>query len=566
MFKSLLKAVLVLTGLISHQNTFAQSVYTPLNSDYNYLIDRNEIKSGQQAYSHTSFKPYQRKNIASFLEHTLSDSTIHPSKQDNFNKTYLLHDNWENLSTEVDSKKPFLKVLYKKPNAFINYQNSDFEIQVNPILQTQIGAETNAAGYRYTNTKGVEMRGMINKKVGFYSFLTDNQINYNTYVNHFIVNTGAIPGEGFHKEFKKTATDFITARGYITFNATKNIHLQFGHDKNFIGNGVRSLILSDFSNSYLFLKAQTTVWKFKYTNLFAQMNAMGPHDFGPNNLYPRKYFALHHLSLNVTKNFNIGLFESIVFGRSDPNNQGNFDLNYINPVIFYRWAEQQNGSPDNANIGLDFKLNTLRHFSLYGQLFIDEFIFANIKAGNGSWTNKQGVQLGVKAIDVFNVSTLDFQLETNIVRPYTYSHFNNYTNYTNYAQPLAHPYGANFNEFIGIMRFQPINRLQLIGKLIYAKIGVDPNSSNDSTGNFGGNIFKPYDKVAKDHLFGNTIGQGISSKLIYLSGTATYMLKHNLFMDVEMIARTYSNILVHEKALIFNVGVRLNIARRVQEF
>jgi hypothetical protein len=44
------------------------------------------------------------------------------------------------------------------------------------------------------------------------------------------------------------------------------------------------------------------------------------------------------------------------------------------------------------------------------------------------------------------------------------------------------------------------------------------------------------------------------------------MLKHNLFMDVEMIARTYSNILVHEKALIFNVGLRLNIARRVQEF
>ena len=113
MIKRLLQSVLVLTNIISHQYTFGQSVYAPLNSDYNYLIDRNEIKSGQQAYSHTSFKPYQRKNIATFLEHTQADSNIHPSKQDNFNNNYLLHDNWENSTTKVDSKKPFLKCFIK---------------------------------------------------------------------------------------------------------------------------------------------------------------------------------------------------------------------------------------------------------------------------------------------------------------------------------------------------------------------------------------------------------------------------------------------------------------------
>lgn len=562
----LLFPVLTLLMLLNLQCLMAQSVYVPLNTDYNYLIDRNEIQSGQLNSLHSSFKPYLRSEIAHTIEQTNLDSTIIKSNQDDFNNLYLTTDNWEHLKTEVNSKKALLKFCYTKPNALLSYQDKDFEIQTNVVLNTQIGTESNAIGYRYTNTKGVEIRGMINKKVGFYSFLTDNQINYNTYVNNFIATTGAVPGEGFHKPFKVTARDFITARGYITFKATKNINMQFGHDKNFIGNGMRSLILSDFGNSYLFLKIQTNVWKLKYTNLFAQMNAMGPNDFGANNLYPRKYFALHHLSLNVNKHFNIGLFESIVFGRSDSSNQGSFDINYMNPIIFYRWAEQQNGSPDNANLGLDFKLNMLKHFSLYGQVFIDELIFANVIARNGSWTNKQGLQIGLKTINVFNIPTLDLQVETNMVRPYTYAHFSNSTNYTNYGQALAHPYGANFNEYIAILRYQPINKLQLMGKLIYANIGLDSNNTNLGAGNFGGNIFKPYVYVSNKHSLNNVIGQGIATKLIYVSATASYMLKHNLFVDVEMIARSYTNNFVNNKALIFNLGLRMNIARRVQEF
>ena len=562
----LLLAVLTLLMLLNLHGSMAQSVYAPLNTDYNYLIDRNEIQSGQLNSLHSSFKPYLRSEIAHTIEHTNLDSTIKKANQDDFNNSYLKTDNWEHLNTTVNSKKALLKFCFTKPNALLSYQDKDFEIQTNVVLQTQIGAESNATGYRYTNTKGVEIRGMINKKVGFYSFLTDNQINYNTYVNNFIATMGAVPGEGFHKPFKVTARDFITARGYITFKATKNINMQFGHDINFIGNGMRSLILSDFGNSYLFLKIQTNVWKLKYTNLFAQMNAMGPNDFGPNNLYPRKYFALHHLSLNVNKHFNIGLFESIVFGRSDSSNQGSFDINYMNPIIFYRWAEQQNGSPDNANLGLDFKLNMLKHFSLYGQVFIDELIFANVIASNGSWTNKQGLQIGLKTIDVFNIPTLDLQVETNMVRPYTYSHFGNYTNYTNYGQALAHPYGANFNEYIAILRYQPITKLQLTGKLIYANIGLDSNNTNLGAGNFGGNIFKPYVYVSNKHSLNNVIGQGIATKLMYVSATASYMLKHNLFVDAELIARSYTNNFVDNKALLFNLGLRMNIARRVQEF
>ena len=49
--------------------------------------------------------------------------------------------------------------------------------------------------------------------------------------------------------------------------------MQLGHDRNFIGNGYRSLILADYSTPYFFLKLNTRIWKFNYQNLFAELTA-----------------------------------------------------------------------------------------------------------------------------------------------------------------------------------------------------------------------------------------------------------------------------------------------------
>jgi hypothetical protein len=190
--------------------------------------------------------------------------------------------------------------------------------------------------------------------------------------------------------------------------------------------------------------------------------------------YPDKYFAFHHLSINIGKKLNIGVFESVVFSDSS-----SFEWSYLNPIIFYRAIEQQFGSSDNVILGADFKWNAFKGFSVYGQFVLDEFVLDNIKEGNGWWANKFAIQAGLKYYDAFGVSNLDLQAETNIVRPYTYSHnpivtANNgipYGSYTNYMQPIAHPLGANFNEVIGILRYQPLPRLNVTGKIIMATIG-----------------------------------------------------------------------------------------------
>ncbi len=159
-----------------------------------------------------------------------------------------------------------------------------------------------------------------------------------------------MPGAGFYKSFKTTGVDYFDARGGVTFNATKYINFRFAYDKNFIGNGYRSLLLSDFSNSYLFLQVNTRIWKINYQNIFTELNPQFVRT--GDNLLDKKYSVIHHLSLNVTKWLNVGLFESVIFGRKN-----HFDFTYLNPIIFLRAAEQQNGSPDNALVGFDFKAN-----------------------------------------------------------------------------------------------------------------------------------------------------------------------------------------------------------------
>ncbi|MGN6399278.1 MAG: hypothetical protein ACTHMD_02420, partial [Flavisolibacter sp.] len=374
------------------------------------------------------------------------------------------------------------------------------------------------------------------------------------YVQQWVEERKAVPGEGFYKSFKKTGYDYFDARGYITFNVAKYIDVAFGYDKNFIGNGYRSLFLSDFSNSALFLKLNTRIWKFNYQNLF--MELQNAERFGADILIPKKYAAFHHLDIDITKWMNVGVFEGVVFGRKD-----HFEFGYLNPVIFYRSIEQQNGSFDNSVAGLDFKANVVHKFQFYGQLLLDEFKLSEIKAGNGWWGNKFGYQLGAKYIDAFNVKNLDLQIESNRVRPFTYSHRDSVANYTHYNQPLAHPLGANFQEFIGIARYQPAPKWMIQAKAIYYTQGKDTGNVN-----YGSNIFLPNIPPYRVNDYGYDVGSGVKNKVAYASLLLSYEVKPNLFLEVNGVYRKQSALSVSDNTPVIYAGIRWNMHRREFDF
>ncbi|MFN8358236.1 MAG: hypothetical protein U0Y10_27480 [Spirosomataceae bacterium] len=541
----------------------AQSVFAPLNADYNHLVERYEIRYGKFADRiHTHMKPYLRKSIVQLAD-SVEKKVDDLNERDKFNLDYLRNDSWEwsqSPDKQGESDKPLWNTFYKKKSDTYYFRNDDFEIHASPVLHVGFGKDQDSDKMTFVNTRGLEIRGMIAKKLGFYTYFADNQGRFADYVAAWTNRSSAeafLPGEGLTKTFKgdNKTYDFLSARGYISFQAVKFINIQFGHDKNFIGNGLRSMILSDFSSPYLFLKLTTQIGRFQYMNLFSEIyDRQQVLPYG--QLPPKKFFVFHHLSLNVTNNLNIGVFETEIFGRAK--DQGYFDLSYMNPIIFYRAIEQQKGSPDNAMVGFDFKANMRKRFSIYGQVLLDEFVLSALKAGDGSWVNKFGVQLGGKYINAFGIDNLDLQGEVNLARPYTYQHLSDQTNYINYNQPLAHPLGANFKEFVGIARFQPTKRLFLTGTMVLSTYGTD----STPTENWGGSPLKNYDTRKQD--LGNSIGQGVKNNLTYLDFTASYMLKHNFFVDLKAIARKVDsadntldrNTVYVSGALRWNIGQR----------
>lgn len=538
----------------------AQSPNVPLNADYYQLIDRNVIKSGtlNQPF-YTTVSGYQRHQVAGFMA-TYPDSTLHYDARSRFNREYLLQDNWEYADTiDWESENPFWNKFYRSKSDLYSVHIKDFDLHLNPVLGLSAGKETGAEDLRFINTRGLQLRATIDDRIGVYTFIGENQIRFPDWTRDYIRQQDVVPGEGFWKVYKDdtTAFDFITARGYLSFRVTDHINLQFGQDRFFFGDGYRSLILSDFPKDYLFLKIQTNVWRINYTNLFAEMIARVPATFNgakPNLRYPRKYLAFHHLGVRILDNLQVGLFEAVMYGDEE---QNGFDISYLNPIIFYRAIEQQNGSVDNAILGLDARWDFLRRFSLYGQLVIDEVVLDELRAGDGWWANKFGVQAGGKYIDAFGISHLDLQGEVNLVRPYTFTHVGDFTNYAHYRQPLAHPLGANFKEFVGIARYQAHERIFLTGRLLRASYGTDTTGVN-----YGGDVLKDYN--TREQEYGNEIGQGISNTVTQGILDVRYMWKHNLFLEASYTVRRHESdlMLSPEQTHYIQGGLRWNLPAR----
>ena len=561
-----------------------QSTNAPTNEDYYHWLDRYEVKTGQtMPQLFTTVKPYKRDAIVGYLD-SLYRRGVFTSRADAFNFAYFRNDNWEWSRTDSnESRKPILKHFYQKKSDLFFVDLPELDLHVSPVLYLGLGTNRESGELPpypssknlFVNTRGVEVRGMIDRKIGFYTFLSENQMALPIYVQKRVVETKAVPHEGFWKGFKEDGVDFFQARGYIDFNVSKHVYMQLGHDKMFIGNGLRSFIYSDFAPPQLFWRANVKVWKLNYQFQINRMVADVNGNAGglTAGKYPEKYVAFHHASFNIGRKLNLGFFESIIYSPLDPSNgsvRNSLELNYFNPIIFYRAIEQQYGSSDNAILGADFKWNVGKGVQVYGQFVLDEFLLKEIKARNGWWANKFALQGGAKYIDAFGISNLDVQAEFNMARPFTFSHNTSYGNYSNYRQPIGHPLGANFRELIGIVRYQPVPRLHLVAKAIYFEKGTDLYTNN----NYGGDILK--DNATRFQEYNNTIGQGTTVEVLLADFTASYMLKHNLFLDARATVRTNKsqpaealapNIVVdNTNSTIGTVALRWNIAARNYDF
>lgn len=342
-----------------------------------------------------------------------------------------------------------------------------------------------------------------------------------------------------------TGNQFIYTdiRGRISYTPNKIFNFQTGIDHNFIGEGNRSLLLSDYGKPYPFAKIRSAFWKVEYVMLYQFFR-----EETANKQWKSKYSGTHLVSFNATKWLNFGIFESVIFAPKDTNLNRGFDVEYLNPIVFYRPQEYSLGSSDNVLLGAFFSVKIKKH-TIYGQTIIDDFLLKEIKNRTQWWANKYGGQLGVKGRFTSNNQKFFYRSELNFARPYTYSHASSSQNYGNQGYTLAHPYGGNFYEILGELKWQNKKwSIKVFGN--YFSHGAD----KDDGLSYGGDIYASYN--IRPHEYGNTIAQGIKNNGIRLLVTTSYLIDQGSNLQVFMEHQLHGNTAYSQPNYQVVIGIR----------
>ena len=446
----------------------SQELLIPINNDYEMEVQAAAYNSDYRFHTAVkSWSEYQFRDILNL------DSL---NKSQYFDKDF--NKKWKNYAWNSIFNTDFIGV-----------RNDDYYIAINPIVDFQVGK----AGDKSTlvNTRGAEVKGTIGDNFAFYSNLRENQAVFPDYITEYVKENKVVPGQGNARPFKQTGFDYTNASAYIALRPMYWLQSVIGYGKNFIGDGYRSLILSDNAFAYPYIKLTANVWNIQYSCYYTQMS--DKNRILNDKTYARKYTIIHYIDWAVTKRLNLGLFDAIVCrGQDDNGIRRGFDFQYINPIIFLRTTDYHAGSsPDNALLGVSASYILGKHTTLYTQFVLDEMTVKEFIGFNGYYANKQSYQFGVKSYNCFGIKNLFLQGEFNLVRPYMYSHWSGESNYAHLNQPLAHPWGGNFYEIIPRAQYN-YKRFYFQYKMNYGQWGDDIITENGEFQYYGHDIYHNY--------------------------------------------------------------------------
>ena len=431
----------------------------------------------------------------------------------------------------------------------INYQGHDYWIRLNIFPDFVLGKDHSKL--TWLNTRGAAVSGGVSDHILFNSSLYENQARFPDYLTNRIENSGVILGQGLYDKSKGIDWSYSSASLSYTANSHMNFLLAF--DRQFIGDGYRSMLLSDVSMNYPFFRWTFSLDPVTYTCTWAQLSDMDSPKLSNLAGYQKKWAVFHYLDLSLSSRCNIGFFDAILWANSDSNGYYGFDFSYANPIIFLRSVDLSNDSPGNAMLGVNGKYFIAPQTLLYGQFLIDEFTEKEMFSSKGYWGNKYAYQIGLRGKMPTNALNLFYLCELNMARPYTYSESAPIISYSNANSPLAHPLGANFRE--GVAHLDAVfGRYVFSVHCNYAVYGKD-----SSTISYGGNPLNSYEN--RNANYGISLFQGVRTTLSVVDARVQYILNSRSYLRVEagVISRIESSALNDENSLWFFVGLRSSL-------
>jgi hypothetical protein len=522
--------------------TFMKKIYLSLL----LLFTMVGAAHSQSVYQPYSYQFYQKLNPDAYSTKTREHTSLKPFFADD-SLLKRRYDSLMNYGSDDKQHSWGYRKLFNEHLVDMKNPGSTFYADLLPDLT--VGRDFSGQLTTSTTSLGLQVGGTVGNK--FYYNVTGYQSSavLPDYMSTYINQVGIVPGQAYAKTYRTNGYDWSYITAVVSYTPVKYLNISAGRDKTFIGDGYRSMLLSDYSSPYLFFKLTGTLGNVRYMAMWADMN--DPAVTSQYGVFRKKFGVFHYLDWNVSNRLSLGFFDNVIGYFTDDNGQKRpFDFNYINPLIFMKPINNSSGDPDKSLLGATGKYKISDGVTAYGQFILNEFVSKDFFSSDGASTNKYGYQLGFRGTNLFTIKNLNFLVETNNAKPYTYSARSAIENYSNNSEPLAHPWGANFREVVGLLNYS-YKRFDFSGEADYGHYGLDINGLN-----YGKDIFQIYTNAAK--AYGNYMGQGLTTNMIYVEGKIAYLLnpKYNLRIELGGIIRDEKNAQFNDKTAMITLGLR----------
>lgn len=326
---------------------------------------------------------------------------------------------------------------------FFRVDSPTYSLMIDPSIQFIMGKQKDYDPFLYENTRGIRVSGHLHHTLFFSTELYETQTVFPSYLEHFTDSFEVAPSLMRAKPFKEYGRDFATAYGTLAWNPGSHVQLMFARDKLHFGHGYRSMLLSANAPASTFIRTSVNFKKWSYHFILSALQNVSLKniiDVPQSSMggYQNKYANFFIIGFRPLDVLEISLFESMIWA---PFNERYNQLHwkYFNPVPFSRTLWYGMDNRNNTMAGLQLAFHIPAGITVYGQYAVDQAT-ENMKM--------TALQAGVKMSRQFQSSLICLRAEMNTAGAYTYSHSDPLQSYSHYHHSLAHPFGANFREYL----------------------------------------------------------------------------------------------------------------------
>lgn len=394
----------------------------PISDYWNRELERVEHVNGHAAF--TSLKPILKSEI-----------------------------NYRKLTGEVKDSAKYYSTLSRLffRDHLLEYKKDDAHITVDALLQLEYYKDQKNDLYNkshsrlYQNSRGVLLQGKLGTAFEFQTQFIETQSVLPYYQDTIAQILGVIPGMGRHKPFNKVGYDYGVSQSWLSYSPKSWWAFEVGYGKQMIGNGYRSLLLSDAAMSYPMLRLHILQprWQYHTTAAILQEQIRLPLGDTGESLFRRKNGLWNYFTFLPTTRLEIGIMEGCVDTRWTPQGMVAPPLHSYVPILGLRGWMAQKDTNNFTLYGLNVKWNLTTKTTFYGQY---------VKTTHGG--NGQGYQVGALFTDI-GIKNFDVRLEYNKTGSHLYQNSSqNWMGYTQQNQSLGYIQYGNTEEWIARLHYR----------------------------------------------------------------------------------------------------------------